>query len=53
MLIDRDKDGDIVTTLFKPQQKAEQMLNILGYDTNEPKSISKKKLKERTIPVQG
>ena len=53
ILIDRDEHGDLVTTLFKPQQKAEQMLDILGYDTSGPKSISKKKLKERTIPVQG
>ncbi len=53
ILIDRDEQGDLVTTLFKPQQKAEQMLDILGYDTSGPKSISKKKLKERTIPVQG
>ena len=53
ILIDRDEHGDLVTTLFKPQQKAEQMLDILGYDTSGPKSISKKKLKERTIPIQG
>ena len=53
ILIDRDEHGALETTLFKPQQKAEQMLDILGYDTNEPKTISKKKLKERTMPVQG
>ena len=31
ILIDRDADGNIVTSLFNPQQKAEDLLKILGY----------------------
>ena len=31
ILIDKDKDGNIITSLFRPQQKAEDLLNILGY----------------------
>lgn len=32
ILIDRDSDGTISTTLFSNQQTSEQMLQILGYD---------------------
>ncbi len=32
LLIDKDENGKIVTKLFKEQQKAEDMLDILGYD---------------------
>ncbi|HMB62485.1 MAG TPA: hypothetical protein VKN36_05390 [Eudoraea sp.] len=35
ILIDRDEDGNIVTTLFNPQQKAEDFLKILGYNTHQ------------------
>ncbi len=34
ILIDRDKDGNITTKLFNQQQKAEDLLKILGYDDN-------------------
>lgn len=34
ILIDRDAEGNIVTSLFNPQQKAEDLLKILGYDVN-------------------
>lgn len=34
ILIDRDTEGNIVTSLFNPQQKAEDLLKILGYDVN-------------------
>ena len=32
LLIDKDENGKIETKLFKEQQKAEDMLDILGYD---------------------
>lgn len=31
LLIDRDKDGNLTTEVFSPQQKSEDMLKILGY----------------------
>ena len=34
ILIDRDKDGNLITTLFSEQQKAIEMLKILGYEDN-------------------
>ena len=34
LLIDRDKDGKLVTKLFSEQQKASEMLKILGYEDN-------------------
>tara|TARA_R110002051_G_scaffold96710_1_gene166940 strand:- start:853 stop:2253 length:1401 start_codon:yes stop_codon:yes gene_type:complete len=34
ILIDKDKNGDITTKLFNEQQKAEDLLKILGYDNN-------------------
>jgi arginine decarboxylase len=34
LLIDRDKDGNLVTKLFSEQQKASEMLKILGYEDN-------------------
>lgn len=34
ILIDKDKDGNISTKLFNEQQKAEDLLKILGYDDN-------------------
>lgn len=33
ILIDRDEDGNITTKLFKEQQRSEDLLEILGYDT--------------------
>ncbi|WP_417884980.1 arginine decarboxylase [Zunongwangia sp.] len=32
LLIDKDENGNIITKLFREQQKAEDMLDILGYD---------------------
>ncbi len=32
ILIDKDKDGNIITSLFAEQQTSEQLLSILGYD---------------------
>lgn len=34
ILIDRDKDGNFITELFSEQQKAEELLQILGYENN-------------------
>lgn len=34
ILIDKDENGKLSTRLFSEQQKAEDMLNILGYDSN-------------------
>ncbi len=34
LLIDRDKDGKLVIKLFSEQQKASEMLKILGYEDN-------------------
>jgi arginine 2-monooxygenase len=31
ILIDRDKNGELTSRLFMEQQKAEEMLKILGY----------------------
>ncbi|MRX64117.1 arginine decarboxylase [Maribacter luteus] len=54
IIIDRDENGELTTTLFKPQQKAEQMLSILGYDSNnEPTYSHNGALNEQTIPSNG
>lgn len=54
IIIDRDENGELTTTLFKPQQKAEQMLRILGYDSNnEPTFSHNGALNEQTIPSNG
>ena len=43
LLIDRDINGNLTTTLFKEQQSAGQMLEILGYrQENDPSAVSKK-----------
>ena len=43
LLIDRDIKGNLTTTLFKEQQSAGQMLEILGYrQENDPSAVSKK-----------
>ena len=34
ILIDRDEDGNLTTRIFNEQQKAEQLLKILGYEYN-------------------
>ncbi len=34
ILIDRDADGNLTTELFSEQQSSEDLLKILGYDTN-------------------
>ncbi len=34
ILVDKDKDGNITTKLFNEQQKAADLLKILGYDDN-------------------
>jgi arginine decarboxylase len=44
LLIDKDDQGNLVTTLFSPQQRAEDFLEILGYDN---KGTSKKDIKKQ------
>jgi arginine decarboxylase len=44
ILIDKDADGNIVTSLFNPQQKAEDLLKILGYDVNAEVKEEKKEV---------
>ena len=34
ILIDRDENGNLTTRIFNEQQKAEQLLKILGYEYN-------------------
>jgi arginine decarboxylase len=34
ILIDKDENGNITTKLFSEQQKAEDLLKILGYEMN-------------------
>ncbi len=45
VLIDRDENGNLVTSLFAPQQTSEQLLSILGYNkttnSNEKKHEAK------------
>ena len=53
IVIDKDADGNFKTILFNPQQKAEQMLRILGYDYTESAPKSEKTSNKKTIPVQG
>jgi len=45
ILIDRDADGKLTTKLFSPQQKADDLLKILGYD------VDKDVAKERKVKV--
>jgi arginine decarboxylase len=35
VLVDRDEDGRLVSSVFSPEQSAEQMLSLLGYDMKE------------------
>ena len=53
IIIDRGENGELTTTLFKTQQKADQMLEILGYDNNVPVHNIEEVLNEQTIPLQG
>lgn len=45
ILIDKDTDGNIVTTLFNPQQKAEDLLKILGYGSSDETVQKRKEVK--------
>lgn len=50
ILIDKDEKGNMTTTLFNPQQKAEDLLKILGYENNGEKVEEPLTIEE--IPVQ-
>ncbi|GAA3597751.1 arginine decarboxylase [Flavivirga amylovorans] len=45
ILIDRDKDGQLMTSVFAEQQTSEELLSTLGYDF----SINRALVKEETI----
>ena len=32
ILIDRDKEGQLITTIFSEEQSSDSMLKMLGYD---------------------
>ena len=51
VIIDRDYNGKLTTVLFNPQQKAEQMLQILGYDYQEPVKETQKTEEKQIIAV--
>ncbi|MFD0862042.1 arginine decarboxylase [Sungkyunkwania multivorans] len=38
VLIDRDEEGKLTTSLFAPQQTSDQLLGILGYETTEKRA---------------
>ena len=42
VLIDRNEDGNLVTSLFAEQQTSEQMLSILGYGRDKSKNAAYK-----------
>ncbi len=44
ILIDRDAEGKLVTSLFRPQQTSDDFLKILGYNKEEKKEITAKEL---------
>ena len=41
ILIDKNKDGEIVTSVFAEQQKSEDLLEILGYKVTSPQQATK------------
>jgi arginine decarboxylase len=41
ILIDRDKKGNLTTTVFAEEQSSEQLLSILGYEANKKKRDTK------------
>ncbi len=43
ILIDRDQDGNIITSVFANQQTSEQLLSILGYDYDINNAFAKAK----------
>lgn len=53
IIIDRDENGELTTTLFKTQQKADRMLEILGYDNTGPTHNFEEVLNEQTISLLG
>lgn len=49
ILIDKDADGNITTKLFNPQQKAEDLLKILGYGEKEVEKEKREKVKDEVL----
>ncbi|HEA23055.1 hypothetical protein LCGC14_1170460 [marine sediment metagenome] len=52
ILIDTDQEGSLTYELFSPQQKAEDLLGILGYGSDKGKSGNKEKLKFKKDKVE-
>ncbi len=50
ILIDKDANGKITTKLFNPQQKAEDLLKILGYGDIQ---LATEKQKKKKIEIEG
>ncbi|SHJ08985.1 arginine decarboxylase [Aquimarina spongiae] len=48
ILIDRDQDGRLVTSVFSEQQTSDQLLSILGYQNAKDKNLSKNNKRELT-----
>ena len=51
ILIDKDENGNFIYTLFRAQQKAEDLLNILGYDVEVDETLPVEE--DITISVNG
>jgi arginine decarboxylase len=50
LLIDRDEKGNIVTKVFKEQQKSSELLSILGYgEILEKESNTQELIKEEVL----
>ncbi|MDG5490275.1 arginine decarboxylase [Psychroserpens sp. SPM9] len=52
ILIDKDADGKLTTKLFSEQQKSEDLLNILGYNTAKDASETQKNTLETSLKIQ-
>jgi len=49
ILIDKDENGRIVSSVYEPEQTSEQMLTILGYDPIKEKTTHKSKKGEKVL----
>ena len=49
VIVDRDEEGNLTTRLFAPQQNADSMLQILGYELK-PKDLAE--AREENLPPE-
>ncbi|MGB5429556.1 arginine decarboxylase [Eudoraea sp.] len=49
IIIDKDEQGRIISSVYKPEQSSEQILAILGYDAEKVKPIDKSQNREHLI----